>query len=64
MAGTKGDNDMSFSAPNAGYRLLHGKGDIFDGDLLTGGWSRWGGREKLYMDSDLARLRGSARLPG
>ena len=64
MAGTKGDDDMSSNECNAGSRLLHEKGDLFDQGLLTEGWSRWGGWEKLSVDSDRARLGGIAKLAG
>ena len=64
MSGTKGDNDMSSCARSAGSRLLCGEGDLFDRGLLTGGWSRRGGGEKLFVDFDWAGLRGTAGLLG
>ena len=64
IAGANGDDDMSSYARSAGSRLLCGEGDLFDRGLLTGGWSRWGGGEKLFEDFDRARLRGTAGLLG
>ena len=55
---------MSSSVSSVGSRLLRGEGDLFDWGLLTGGWSWWGGGEKLFVDSNRVGLRGTARLPG
>ena len=64
MVGITGDDDMSSSERNAGFRLLRGEGDLFNRGLLTKGWLRQGGDEKLSVDSDQARLRATVRLSG
>ena len=64
MAGTNGDDDMSSNARNTGSRFLQGEGDRIARGLLTRGLSLRGGREKLSMDSDRARLRGKVGSVG
>ena len=60
----RGMIDMSSSAHSVRSRLLRGERDLFEQDLLTRGWSRRGGGEKLSMDSNRAGLWGIARLLG
>ena len=62
MARLKGDDDMSSSARRARSKHLCGEGGLFDRGLLTGSWSRWGGREKLHVDSNRAELWGIVGL--
>ena len=63
MVGTKRNDDMSSSVPNAGYRLLRGEGYIQSG-LVDRGLSRRGGGEKLSVNFVQAGLRGTTRLLG
>ena len=49
MAGTKGDDDMSFKARNVGSRPLNGERDLINEGLLAEGWSRRGGGERLFV---------------
>ena len=52
---------MLSNACNMGSRFLRGEGDRIAWGLLTGGRSRQGGREKLYVDLDRAGLRCKVR---
>ena len=58
-----GEDDMSSHARYAGSRPLCGEGNLIERGLLTRGWSRRGGGEKLSVDSDCTKLRGTVRLP-
>ena len=55
---------MSSNAYNTKSRLLRGEGDLINRGLLIRGWSRQGGREKLFVDLDCTGLRGTTGLSG